>query len=291
MATKAEIEAELKALLQKEQEAQEEHDFYTGLLKAVGITVIAIIVVWFLILGIGSLFKGKTSPVAEDSVVLASNETTEPDPGYPEGIHSWTQWETEAKQADRDRLEELLGITADDTKRWAAEEKLFGRNFTVELPPGTIIVNSGWNGDSWYAVPGYVIKAGDTACLGTDTGEPAIKKSCGNPIKVTDGDFCVRPAGEGLPGTPTNSVYVNPSPPPLPDGVEIGKSEETEDNRGLDPDHTGLPGTGEGGTTPTGSESVEGGGTTVSNPPTTDPVDSSSTGNTYDDGPPEPVNW
>jgi hypothetical protein len=184
------------------------------------------------------------------------------------------------------------------TARWAAEEGVMGKEFVTKIPVGTVIENSGWNGDGWYAVNGYVVKEGDDLFLTDADGVIAVKVSCGNPVgppKPTVTEEVDKDEDKCLPKKPKAPMYSSPlTTPHHPDnpytqddptydvtaptpGYIPGNVEVVESNRGTGEGTTGAPGTGAGGVTPGGSTTV-GGVTTVTDPtvPEGDPVDGGS---------------
>jgi len=218
--------------------------------------------------------------VLEPDAVTVPVADVEPDvdnePLWPEGVKSWTQWESVATEQMHEALFAVTGVTKEQTQKWAAEEQAMGKDFSIEVPPGTAITNSGSNESGWYEVTGYIVKEGDTLFLATDKGIIAVKQSCGNPV---------RPGGNGQEvkgpnpwpdfiGDHQASVSVPPGTPWYIPGTaeEVTEEQEAAPIGGLDPTPVGTPGTGSGGTTPTGVTEQPDGTVVLVLPPVGEPA-------------------
>ncbi len=264
---KRELISELEQRDRKEAANKEASEFIR-----VGLIVISVMVVIIVAGFVVSLLRGSSGPI-EDAMVSKDVETNfdvDSEPMWPAGVHSWTQWEDVATSEMREALLEMVGVSPEDTRKWAADEMVLGKSFQTEVDPGTIISNSGINDAGWYRVNRYVVKEGDTLFLTTDKGIIAVKVSCGNPVSP------VSPTSAKGTNPYPNSIgdhqRATPVPPATPGYVPSTAERVTEEQNtapigGLDPTPSGTPGTGSGGVTPP-AETEQPDGTVVLTPPT-----------------------
>jgi hypothetical protein len=196
---------------------REERDFRGGLLKAIlGVLVLLVLLV-LVIGGINHYFGDKpevvktTEPTATVEPVANIEPDVDDEPLFPDGVHSWAQWEEVATPEMREALEEVAGVTPEQTQKWAAEELAMGKDFQTEVEPGTPIVNTGINDAGWYRVESYKVKEGDTLFLATDKGVAAVKVSCGNPVAPAKPVVTEKPQPAPQP-TPQPTKGPNPYP-------------------------------------------------------------------------------
>lgn len=287
-----ELVIELEERDRKESAQKEAYTKMRWVALVIGILLLGAMVAFFWSVGLsheGPVISEKPEVVP---VVLSSN--AEPVPLVPKGFSSWTDalQKIDAMEPGRratvlKAFAEVTGVSYRDIQELALAEA-GGRSFDDTLTAGTTSVNTGLGASGYSTNKSYVQKSDRGVLLGFD-GEPKVYKTCGNPMRLRPpGHRPKKPGKPGKPGKsaenpygppqePGNPTYGNPPPTPrVTIGYIPGNAEKVADEQskqpigGLTPTPSGTPGTGAGGTTPSGSTSG-GGSTEVAPAPTTDP--------------------
>ncbi len=173
--------------------------------RVVGLTILVVTLVLLIIFKGGTILP-ETSVSEEpttETVRETESESIDPDrfPVVEGGLGSWKEvLEESEKDSEFLRyLSEMTGLSLDEI-RLLAKLEAEGYDYSISLPKGTEIVNSGRKEGVFFENEGPLRE--DRAALTELKGVPVILVSCGNPIKLT-------PQPKPKPKQPTEPVVID----------------------------------------------------------------------------------